>query len=182
MQSKTWTSSRMVAFQCAERTDVYCFTSGTRSCSVSYKINKCGLVKKAKKVLFQLSDLIITLRLVVARVPGPVQNGPPRFLAGSTRVACVFSIVFYEYVGFSYVVLDLVCSDQLDRVQIMPMSRSQSPQRPVASGPVTVNFKQNSLCHYIFSFMLSSLVVYHHHHVTTLTILTVYDTIQPSMC
>ena len=78
-------------------------------------------------------------------VPGPVQSRPLCFLAGSTRVACVFSIEFFECVGFSYIVLDLVCSltnhlaKYLNKcVQMMPMSRSQSPQRPVASGPVNL--------------------------------------------
>ena len=42
-------------------------------------------------------------------VLGSVQSRPLRFLAGSTRVACVFLIVFFECVGFSYVVLELVC-------------------------------------------------------------------------
>ena len=44
-------------------------------------------------------------------VPELVCSRPPCFLAKSTRVACFFSIVFFECVGFSYVVLDLVCLD-----------------------------------------------------------------------
>ena len=38
-------------------------------------------------------------------VPGPVWSRPLCFLAGSTRV-----VGFFDCVGFSYVVLDLVCS------------------------------------------------------------------------
>ena len=39
-----------------------------------------------------------------------IESKPLRFLTKSTKVACVFSIVFLECVGFSYVVVDLVCS------------------------------------------------------------------------
>jgi len=50
-------------------------------------------------------------------VPGPVECKPqatpfPGSLAGSTRLARFFDCVF-ECVGFSYVVLDLVCSSIL---------------------------------------------------------------------
>ena len=62
-------------------------------------------------------------------VLGLVPSRPLRFLAGSTRVACFFSIVFFECVGF-YVLLDLVCSDYFASnwlaglCPMMPMSRS----------------------------------------------------------
>jgi len=46
---------------------------------------------------------------LLARSLAHVVPGPLRFLAGSTRVAWFFDCVF-ECVGFSDVVLDLVCS------------------------------------------------------------------------
>ena len=73
-----------------------------------------------------------------------VVSGPLPFLAGSTRVACFFSIVFFECVGFSCVVLDVVCSAILPSdwlAEPCPYDayvEELSVQRPVASGPVNL--------------------------------------------
>jgi len=75
-----------------------------------FVINCSYYVPKIVEINWGVTPVISLLAGSLARVvPGPVHSRPLCFLAGSTRVAWFFRLCFFECVGFSYVVLDLVC-------------------------------------------------------------------------